>query len=213
MDERPERIQRSMARNASDLRLPELRRGLGRWQGKCEACGEWNTIAEEGSPQSPRDRPGRHGAQGPSVRARAARRRDARGPAPALRHCRTRPRHRRRLRARLGAAGRRRSRHRQIDVAASRPPPRLPARGHRAVYISGEEAVAQVRLRAERLGLRRRRRSSSPPRPRSRTSSRRCRQGETAAPRRHQFDPDHVDRRGRIRARHRDPGARLAPRR
>ena len=26
--------------------------------------------------------------------------------------------------------------------------------GHRAVYISGEEAVAQVRLRAERLGLR-----------------------------------------------------------
>src|SRR6202007_2515153 len=25
--------------------------------------------------------------------------------------------------------------------------------GHRAVYISGEEAVAQVRLRAERLGL------------------------------------------------------------
>ena len=29
--------------------------------------------------------------------------------------------------------------------------------GHRAVYISGEEAVAQVRLRAERLGLARRR--------------------------------------------------------
>jgi DNA repair protein RadA/Sms len=30
------------------------------------------------------------------------------------------------------------------------------AAGHRAVYISGEEAVAQVRLRAERLGLGRR---------------------------------------------------------
>jgi DNA repair protein RadA/Sms len=52
---------------------------------------------------------------------------------------------------------------------------RLMARaGHRAVYISGEEAVAQVRLRAERLGLPTRR-CSSPPKPRSRTSSRRCR--------------------------------------
>ena len=65
----------------------------------------------------------------------------------------TRPRHRRRIRARLGAADRRRSRHRQVDAAD---PGRRRARaqtGHRAVYISGEEAVAQVRLRAERLGL------------------------------------------------------------
>src|SRR5207244_1881080 len=29
----------------------------------------------------------------------------------------------------------------------------LARRGHRSIYISGEEAVAQVRLRAERLGL------------------------------------------------------------
>jgi DNA repair protein RadA/Sms len=36
-----------------------------------------------------------------------------------------------------------------IQTAAS-----LARAGHRAVYISGEEAVAQVRLRAERLGLR-----------------------------------------------------------
>jgi len=35
-----------------------------------------------------------------------------------------------------------------IEVAAA-----YARRGHRAVYISGEEAVAQVRLRAERLGL------------------------------------------------------------
>src|SRR5204863_828975 len=35
-----------------------------------------------------------------------------------------------------------------IQAAAS-----LARAGHRAVYISGEEAVAQVRLRAERLGL------------------------------------------------------------
>ena len=31
------------------LHLPELRRRHGRWQGKCEACGEWNTITEEGA--------------------------------------------------------------------------------------------------------------------------------------------------------------------
>ncbi|MFX6218540.1 AAA family ATPase, partial [Acinetobacter baumannii] len=30
---------------------------------------------------------------------------------------------------------------------------RLARMGHRVVYISGEEAVGQVRLRAERLGL------------------------------------------------------------
>ena len=49
----------------------------GRWQGKCDACGEWNTIAEENAatarPVGARTR----AAQGPQVRARAARRRDA----------------------------------------------------------------------------------------------------------------------------------------
>ena len=80
--------------------------------------------------------------------------------------------------------------------------------GHRAVYISGEEAVAQVRLRAERLGLAERR-SNSRPRPRSRTSSRRCQQGRRRGSIVIDFDPDHVDRHGRIRARHGHPGARL----
>jgi len=46
----------------------------------------------------------------------------------------------------------RRSRHRQID-AIEQATSLLARAGHRAVYISGEEAVAQVRLRAERLGL------------------------------------------------------------
>ena len=31
----------------------------GRWQGKCDACGEWNTIAEEGAARRPRRCPGR----------------------------------------------------------------------------------------------------------------------------------------------------------
>ena len=41
----------------SDLRLPELRRGFSRWQGKCEACGEWNTLSEEGAAAPVRPRP------------------------------------------------------------------------------------------------------------------------------------------------------------
>ena len=50
-----------------------------RWQGKCEACGEWNTLVEEGdgTAASPAGRPARpRAAQGPQVRARAAGRRD-----------------------------------------------------------------------------------------------------------------------------------------
>ena len=46
-----------------------------RWQGKCEACGEWNTLAEEGAERAAG--PGRKPAQGPPVRARAAHRRGA----------------------------------------------------------------------------------------------------------------------------------------
>ena len=32
-----------------------------RWQGKCEACGEWNTLAEEGAerPAGPGRKPGK----------------------------------------------------------------------------------------------------------------------------------------------------------
>jgi DNA repair protein RadA/Sms len=31
----------------------------GRWQGKCDACGEWNTIAEENSATTRPQMPGR----------------------------------------------------------------------------------------------------------------------------------------------------------
>ena len=124
----------------------------GRWQGKCEACGEWNTL----------------------VRGRRRRRRR---PAPAAS-----PR-KGRLFALEPLAGDAHEAPRLpsgiaefdrvtgggfvrgsvlllggdpgigkstllIQAAAA-----LARAGHRAVYISGEEAVAQVRLRAERLGL------------------------------------------------------------
>ena len=84
--------------------------------------------------------------------------------------------------------------------------------GHRAVYISGEEAVAQVRLRAERLGLR-----DAAVELAAETAVEdiiaTLSEGKTPRLDRHRFDPDHVDRHGRIRARHGDAGARHARRR
>src|SRR6266850_2133032 len=124
-----------------------------RWQGKCESCGEWNTLAEEdttGSTSMPvsirSKRKGRLFAletlTGKSVEA------------PRL------PSGMAELDRVTGGGFVRGSvllvggdpgigKSTLLTQATS-----LMARaGHRAVYISGEEAVAQVRLRAERLGL------------------------------------------------------------
>ena len=122
-----------------------------RWKGKCEACGGWNTITEE-TGREPLPGPAasaRHG-QGPYFPARGSFRRDAarRGAPPSgigELHCVmggvfVRGSDPARRRSRIGKsilliqAGRR-ARH---------------ARGNRIAYISGEEAVAQARLRAER---------------------------------------------------------------
>ena len=86
-----------------------------RWQGKCEACGEWNTLAEEGA-ERPAG-PGRKPGKGRLFALEPLTGEAHEAPRLPSRHCRIRPRHRRRLRARLGAADGRRSRHRQIDAA------------------------------------------------------------------------------------------------
>jgi DNA repair protein RadA/Sms len=123
---------------------------FNRWQGKCEACGEWNTLAEEGAetPSGPGRKPakGRLFALEPlSGEAHEAPRLPSgiaefdrvtggglvRGSVLLM----------------AGDPGIGKSTL-LIQAAAS-----LARAGHRAVYISGEEAVAQVRLRAERLGL------------------------------------------------------------
>ena len=124
----------------------------GRWQGKCDACGEWNTVAEESSTGAGSHGPGRKLRKGRVFRLEAL--------AGAAHHP---PR----LASGLaefdrvtgggfvrgsvlllgGDPGIGKSTL-LVQVAAAL------ARGrHRAVFISGEEAVAQVRLRAERLGL------------------------------------------------------------
>lgn len=125
----------------------------GRWQGKCDACGEWNTLAEEksGSPLRPAG-PGRAPSKGRLFNLESLSGETQEAP---------------RLATGIGEFDRvtggglvRGSALLMagdpgigkstllIQVAAS-----LARLKHRAVYISGEEAVAQVRLRADRLGL------------------------------------------------------------
>jgi DNA repair protein RadA/Sms len=118
-----------------------------RWNGRCEACGGWNTLVEEG--------------------AEAPKRASRKGRLFAVEPLKGEPHEAPRLASGIaefdrvtggglvrgsvlllgGDPGIGKSTL-LLDVAAAF------ARGrHRAVYISGEEATAQVRLRADRLGL------------------------------------------------------------
>src|SRR5450432_2789453 len=142
-----------MAKNTLSFVCQNCGAAYNRWAGKCESCGEWNTLAEEDTtgattmPVSIRSkRKGRLFAletlTGKSVEA------------PRL------PSGMAELDRVTGGGFVRGSvllvggdpgigKSTLLTQATS-----LMARaGHRAVYISGEEAVAQVRLRAERLGL------------------------------------------------------------
>jgi DNA repair protein RadA/Sms len=122
----------------------------GRWQGKCEACGEWNTIAEEGGAATAA--PGRAARKGRlfALEPLAGAAHEAPRLASGLAEL-----------DRVTGGGFVRGSvllvggdpgigksTLLIQAAAA-----LAKAGHRVVYISGEEAVAQVRLRAERLGL------------------------------------------------------------
>jgi DNA repair protein RadA/Sms len=140
-----------MARRALTFVCQNCGAAYGRWQGRCEACGEWNTIAEENAAAS---------ASGPGRPPR-------KGRLFALEPLTGETRDAPRLPSGLpevdrvtgggfvrgsvllvgGDPGIGKSTL-LIQVAAA-----LAQRGQRAVYISGEEAVAQVRLRADRLGL------------------------------------------------------------
>jgi DNA repair protein RadA/Sms len=121
-----------------------------RWQGKCEACGEWNSLAEEGAE---RVGPGRKPPKGRlfALEGLAGEARDAPRLASGVAEL-----------DRVTGGGFVRG---SVLLMAGDPgigkstlliqaTAAMARAGHRAVYISGEEAVAQVRLRAERLGLR-----------------------------------------------------------
>jgi DNA repair protein RadA/Sms len=124
----------------------------GRWQGKCDACGEWNTIAEEGSATARPAHPGRAPRKGRkfALEPLTGETHDApRLPCGVAEFDRVTGGGLVRGSVLLlgGDPGIGKSTL-LLEVAA-----RLARAGHRAVYISGEEAVAQVRLRAERLKL------------------------------------------------------------
>ena len=121
-----------------------------RWQGKCESCGEWNTLIEEGAerPAGPGRKPGkgRLFALEPLAGTSHETPRLPSGVAE-LDRVTGGGFVRGSVLLMAGDPGIGKSTL-LIQAAAA-----LARSGHRAVYISGEEAVAQVRLRAERLGL------------------------------------------------------------
>src|SRR6202140_3282530 len=141
-----------MARRDPSFICQNCGAAYGRWQGKCDACGEWNTIAEENAATARPVAPGRAPRKGRKFALEPLKGETQDAP---------------RLASGLaefdrvtgggfvrgsvlllgGDPGIGKSTL-LLEVAAA-----LARAGHRAVYISGEEAVAQVRLRAERLKL------------------------------------------------------------
>ena len=126
-----------------------------RWKGKCEACGEWNSVVEETSDAPPTNRPVALQArpQGPGVSAWRA--------SPARRGSRRARRRAWPSSNRVTGGGFVRG---SVILIGGDPgigkstmlmqaSAALARSGERVAYISGEEAVGQVRLRAERLGL------------------------------------------------------------
>jgi DNA repair protein RadA/Sms len=124
----------------------------GRWQGKCDGCGEWNTLSEEGAGAASAPGPGRAPRKGRRIALEPLAGETQQAP---------------RLASGIGELDRvtggglvRGSvllvggdpgigkSTLLLQAAAA-----LARAGERTVYISGEEAVAQIRLRAERLGL------------------------------------------------------------
>jgi DNA repair protein RadA/Sms len=140
-----------MARRSPTFVCQNCGAASGRWQGKCEACGAWNTLVEEGETATSAG-PGRAPRKGRlfAFEPLAGEAHEApRLPTAVSEFDRVTGGGFVRGSVLLvgGDPGIGKSTL-LIQVAAA-----LARAGHRAVYISGEEAVAQVRLRAERLGL------------------------------------------------------------
>src|SRR3569833_142077 len=142
-----------MAKNALSFVCQNCGAAYNRWQGKCESCGEWNTLAEEdttgvtSAPVSLRSkRKGRH-FQLESLSGKTVDAPRLSSGMPEL--------------DRVTGGGFVRGAVLLVGGDPGIGKSTLLSlvsflfvwAGHRAVYISGEEAVAQVRLRAERLGL------------------------------------------------------------
>src|SRR5246127_3248655 len=121
-----------------------------RWQGKCEACGEWNTLAEEEASAVPVSVRSRRKGRQFRLESLSGKTQDAPRLSSGMAEL-----------DRVTGGGFVRG---SVLLVGGDPgigkstlliqaAAELAKAGHRVVYISGEEAVAQVRLRAERLGL------------------------------------------------------------
>ena len=142
-----------MARKGTSFVCQNCGAVTGKWAGRCESCGEWNTIVEEregaGVGGSPNAISRRRGRVVPLVGL------DGESEAPP------------RMVTRVGELDRVTGggfvRGSALLVGGDpgigkstlliQAAARIARLGHRAVYISGEEAIDQVRLRAHRLGL------------------------------------------------------------
>ncbi len=124
---------------------------FSRWQGKCEACGEWNTLSEEGAerPAGPGRKVGKGRLFALEPLAGEAHEAPLRLPSGLAEFDRVTGGGLVRGSVLLMAGDPGIGKSTLLIQATAA----LAPAGHRAVYISGEEAVAQVRLRAERLGL------------------------------------------------------------
>jgi DNA repair protein RadA/Sms len=142
-----------MAKNALSFVCQNCGAAYSRWVGKCEACGEWNTLAEEdttgvtSAPVSLRSKRKGRTFQLESLTGKTL-------DAPRLSSGMTEL-------DRVTGGGFVRGSVLLVggdpgigkSTLLTQATSMMARAGHRAVYISGEEAVAQVRLRAERLGL------------------------------------------------------------
>jgi DNA repair protein RadA/Sms len=124
-----------------------------KWAGRCEACGEWNSLAEQNAIEAPVS-----GAKGAAMpKGRATRLVGLEGETPAPERILTGIKELDRVAGGGfvpgsgiligGDPGIGKSTLLTQALAS------VANNGHKAIYISGEEAIDQVRLRARRLGL------------------------------------------------------------
>ncbi len=143
---------RPMAKSASSFVCQSCGSTASKWAGRCDNCGEWNTIIEEktSAPVS--------GARGASLpKGKASRLVGLRGESPPLPRIQTGIAELDRVAGGgfvpgsgvlIGGDPGIGKSTLLLQALAS-----LARTGARVIYVSGEEAIAQVRLRAQRLGL------------------------------------------------------------
>jgi DNA repair protein RadA/Sms len=142
-----------MAKNLPSFVCQNCGSAYTKWQGKCEGCGEWNTLSEEDSiaaaamPSS--IRPKRKGRLFTLETLTGESQQAPRLPSGMAELDRVTGGGFVRGSVLLVGGDPGIGKSTLLTQATSM----LARAGHRAVYISGEEAVAQVRLRAARLGL------------------------------------------------------------